>query len=39
LRGKSEAKKFIETTKCLFAGGELSDEDKDALFGYNRNIL
>jgi len=32
LRGKSEAKKFIETTKCLFAGGELSEEDKDALF-------
>lgn len=32
LRGKSEAKKFLETTRGLFAGGELSEEDKDSLF-------
>ncbi len=30
--GMAEAKRFLEHTHSLFAGGELSDEDKDALF-------
>lgn len=31
-KGKSDAHKFLERSKGLFAGGELSEEDKDALF-------
>lgn len=31
-KGKSDAQKFLERSKGLFAGGELSEEDKDALF-------
>ena len=31
-RGKNEARKFIDSTRGLFAGGELSEDDKDALF-------
>lgn len=31
-KGKSNAQKFLERSKGLFAGGELSEEDKDALF-------
>jgi len=31
-RGGTEAKHFLEQTHSLFAGGELSDDDKDALF-------
>jgi len=32
VKGKGETKKYLETTKDLFAGEELSNEDKDALF-------
>lgn len=31
-KGKSDAQKFLERSKGLFAGGDLSEEDKDALF-------
>lgn len=31
-KGKSEAQKYLERSKGLFAGGELSEDDKDALF-------
>ena len=31
-KGKSHAQKFLESSKGLFAGGELSEHDKDALF-------
>ena len=31
-KGKSDAQRFLERSKGLFAGGDLSEEDKDALF-------
>ena len=32
LKGKTEARKYLERTRGMFAGGDLSEDDKDALF-------